>query len=58
MDTLEKIARIVYEVNPARQPWDGDCYTYGEAKRLNDHRIRLAHKQAKKLIESGLVAEA
>lgn len=52
---MEKLAEVLYALNPDRQPWDGDPFGFQEALRRREHRAQLALIQAEKLIDLGVI---
>ena len=45
-DLETRIARAIYDKNPALQPWDGDKFGFGEDHWAAKDRQKLARKQA------------
>ncbi|SHU68420.1 Uncharacterised protein [Mycobacteroides abscessus subsp. abscessus] len=48
-DLIEKMARVLYGLNPAIQPWDGDPYGFDEPRAR--YARDLAYKQARAVAE-------
>ncbi len=58
MNTIEKAARLIYDLNPDLQPWDGDAYGYHETINWSGKtHSKTALAQAKALAQSGLLKE-
>ena len=49
---VEILARIIYSLNPDRQPWDGDAFVFNENHTWAGQNTKLAVKQAKAIIDS------
>lgn len=48
----EAIAKAIYKLNPEIQPWDGDPFSFEEAKaHANSYYAKLAYEQADEVIE-------
>lgn len=47
----EDLARIIYNQNPAFQPWDGDKFEYGDSHWGVDDKRELALKQAEEVLK-------
>ncbi|QIG58243.1 hypothetical protein SEA_SKOG_91 [Gordonia phage Skog] len=41
-----EIAKAIYDLNPANQPWDGDRFEYHEEHSWAQHNQQLAQRQA------------
>ena len=54
-EATAKIAEVLFDLNPDKQPWNGDPYSYAEATRRGEYHAGLAAKQAATLIELGYV---
>lgn len=50
-DLETRIARAIYDKNPARQPWDGDKFGFGEDHWAAEDRQKLARKQARAVMD-------
>lgn len=55
----DKIAEILYNKNPETQAWDGDPYSFYEAKRYikNSYCLKLAYCQADALLKQFLMVD-
>lgn len=47
----EDLARVIYNQNPAFQPWDGDKFEYGDSHWGVNEKRDLALKQADEVIK-------
>lgn len=47
----EDLARVIYNQNPAFQPWDGDKFEYGDSHWGVKEKRDLALKQADEVIK-------
>lgn len=54
---MEKLAELLYALNPDTQPWNGDPYGFAEACKRGEHRAKLALRQAEALLAFDLINE-
>ena len=54
---ISKVAEVLHALAPARQPWDGDAYSFREALRRGEHGALVALKQAEVLVELGFTRD-
>jgi hypothetical protein len=48
-DTRDQIAKLIYDLNPEIQPWDGDPFEFHEPRA--GYKKKLAYRQADAVIE-------
>lgn len=52
--TIEKLSRLLYELNPDIQSWNGDPYDYDDPKNKSGYCRQKSLSDARKLIAAGV----